>query len=134
MADSSQNDVNQHSVRFSSVNQEISPLTQDNSLEMTRTKTSADEPPERLTDEQRKDIRELSMSLQKSRMQSARLNQFVMEPVSLPTSRVSLIQLISCFNSDHLGTFRFFFNSSDTSSNWSYTSNIFYPPLTAYTG
>lgn len=45
---------------------------------------------ERLTDEQRKDIQEMSVSLEQSRLQSRRLDQFVFDPVSLPASRASV--------------------------------------------
>jgi hypothetical protein len=80
-------------VRFSSVTQEFSPSvnndTDSASLEMHRTTTVADGQ-ERLTEEQRKEIRDLSVSLQQSRMQTNRMNQFVFEPVSLPPSRVRL--------------------------------------------
>jgi hypothetical protein len=80
-------DQPQQAVRFSSVTQEISPTAQVESIDLVKTKTST-ESPERLTDKQRKEIRELSMSLQQSRLQSDRMNQFVFDPVSLPASRV----------------------------------------------
>jgi hypothetical protein len=95
----------QQAVRFSSVTQEISPATQDDSVDLVKTKTTT-ESPERLTEEQRKEIRELSMSLQQSRMQTNRMNQFVFDPISLPPSRVSLpLNYGSYFASDPLYRF-----------------------------
>jgi hypothetical protein len=84
-----QHDHAQQAVRFSSVTEEISADTQDEPVDLVKTKTST-EVPERLTEEQRKEIRDLSVSLQQSRMQTDRMNQFVFDPVSLPPSRVNL--------------------------------------------
>lgn len=85
--------VHQHpdqAVRFSSATQEISPDEQGNSIHLVNT-LAEKERDESLTEEQKKELRDLSVSLVQSRMQSARMHQFVFDPVSLPPSRVRLI-------------------------------------------
>jgi hypothetical protein len=94
MADSKQKSGGdgRHAVRFNSVTEEISapkvePLS---TLEIVRTTTSPDSPTEHWTEEQKKELKDLSVSLQQSRIQSARMDQFLFDPVSLPPSRVRL--------------------------------------------
>lgn len=75
----------QQAVRFSSVNEEISPET---SLQPVETLTSTSENPrEELSPEVQEEIRNLSMAVQKSRCQARRMENFSFEPVSLPASR-----------------------------------------------
>ena len=74
-------------VRFSDVNQEIEP---EEALQHVTTLTGAGEQEkEVLSPEAEQEIRNLSMSLQKSRCQARRMENFAYEPVSLPPSRVS---------------------------------------------
>jgi hypothetical protein len=88
MADKNANNDHPHpSVRFNSVTEQISPLTNPPATELTKTTTST-EPPETMTEDQRQEIRDLSVSLQQSRIQTNRMNQFIFDPVSLPPSRV----------------------------------------------
>lgn len=72
-------------VRFASVNQEIEPS---NSLQST---TQASETPaehQQISTKAEKEIRNLALSLHKSRIQQKRMSSFAFEPVSLPASRV----------------------------------------------
>ena len=74
-------------VRFSDVNQEIEP---EQALKHVSTLTGAGEDTkEELSPEAQEELRNLSMSLQKSRCQARRMENFSFEPVSLPASRVS---------------------------------------------
>jgi len=73
----------QPGVRFASNLGEIDPLSKDSGAS-TRTVTD-------LSLEAKEGIRNLAISLQKSRLQESRLTNFAFEPVSLPTSRVSQI-------------------------------------------
>lgn len=74
-------------VRFSEVNEEIEP---DQALKHVATLTGAgDESNQELSPEAQEELRNLSMSLQKSRCQAKRMENFSFEPVSLPASRVS---------------------------------------------
>jgi hypothetical protein len=73
----------QQSVRFGSTS-EISPTNTSDTIHPANEKGME----ENLTEEQRKELREMSVSLQQSRLQSARMDQFVFDPVSLPASRV----------------------------------------------
>lgn len=74
-------------VRFSDVNQEIEP---DTALQHVSTLTGTGEKrEEQLSPEAEKELRNLSMTLQKSRCQARRMENFSYEPVSLPASRVS---------------------------------------------
>jgi hypothetical protein len=76
-------------VRFSSATEEIEP---DPAVQPTESLTMPDHiPKEQLSPEAQEEIRSLSMSLQQSRLQSKRLENFSYEPVSLPVSRVSLL-------------------------------------------
>ena len=87
----------QQAVRFSSVNEEISPET---SLQPVETLTSSSEKAkEELSPEAQEEIRNLSMALQKSRCQARRMEHFSFEPVSLPASRVSTLISMAVFAS-----------------------------------
>lgn len=89
---SDQPDHPQQAVRFSSINQEIFPSTEpsrdDESLSLVNTVTSPDSSSS-VTDEQIQALKDSSISMQKSHVQSARMDQFIFDPVSLPPSRVS---------------------------------------------
>ena len=82
----------QQAVRFSSVNQEISPYSEpsqdDESLRLVNTVPSPDSS-RSVTEEQIQQLKDSSISLQKSHIQSARMDQFIFDPISLPPSRVS---------------------------------------------
>ncbi|KAF2659197.1 Pkinase-domain-containing protein [Lophiostoma macrostomum CBS 122681] len=72
-------------VRFSEVNEEIEP---DQALKHVATLTGAGgEPKEELSPEAQEELRNLSITLQKSRCQARRMENFSFEPVSLPASR-----------------------------------------------
>lgn len=86
MASTSENQPTQ-AVRFSDVNEEIKP---DKALQHVSDLTDCGEhSKEPLSPEAEEEIRNLSMTLQKSRCQARRMEKFSFEPVSLPTSRVS---------------------------------------------
>lgn len=73
-------------VRFSDVNQEIEPP---NSLQhVSDTSGAGKQEKEPLSAEAEQELRNLSMTLQKSRCQAMRMENFSYEPVSLPASRV----------------------------------------------
>jgi hypothetical protein len=80
MSDSDQ----KHAVRFNSQDDEIDPAT---SLQHVETLTGSHRP-EELTEEAQEELKNLSITLQKSRLQAKRLENFSFEPVSLPPSRV----------------------------------------------
>jgi hypothetical protein len=84
-----EHDSHNQAVRFSSVTQEIPPSEQNNSIHLVNIFTGKDQAA-KLSDEQKKELRDISISLQQSRIQSSRLDQFVFDPVSLPPSRVRL--------------------------------------------
>ncbi|KAF2494155.1 Pkinase-domain-containing protein [Lophium mytilinum] len=73
----------QQAVRFSSVNQEIDPV----SSSLDPSLASTDESKENLSLEDQEAIRSLPISLQQSRCQAKRMENFSFEPVSLPPSR-----------------------------------------------
>lgn len=75
-------------VRFSDVNQEIEPEGAVQAVsDLTGTaKASREEP---LSPQAEEELRNLSSTLQKSRCQARRMENFSFEPVSLPPSRVS---------------------------------------------
>lgn len=76
------------SVRFSEVNQEIEPEEAVRDVaELTGTDKAQPDGP--LSPQAEEDLRNLSSTLQKSRMQAKRMENFSFEPVSLPPSRVS---------------------------------------------
>ncbi|TID25627.1 Oxalate decarboxylase [Venturia nashicola] len=73
-------------VRFSSIKQEFSP---EQSLSPQPVGTlPGREPRDDIPAEAQEELRNLSMSLEKSRLQSKRMGDFAFEPVSLPVSRV----------------------------------------------
>lgn len=74
-------------VRFNSATEEISPNITSDSLQQVHTVTDKDR--SELSEAQKKELQDLSVSVQQSRLQSARMDQFVFDPVSLPPSRVS---------------------------------------------
>jgi hypothetical protein len=76
------------SVRFSDVNEEIEP---EKAVEPLRdlTGTGKDARHEPLSPQAEEELRNLSSTLQKSRCQAKRMENFSFEPVSLPPSRVS---------------------------------------------
>lgn len=67
-------------VRFASVDEEIAPDSYDN-LDSTR-------PTQRVPENDDRQLKELSQSLQGSHLQGRRMSHFAFEPVSLPASRV----------------------------------------------
>jgi hypothetical protein len=78
-------DPEDKTVRFSSVKQEISPELSFQS----QTTIPGREPRDDIPEEAQEELRNLAMSLQKSRLQSKRMGDFAFDPVSLPVSRVS---------------------------------------------
>lgn len=85
-----EHDKPQQAVRFSSEN-ETRNIEPESSLEQVETLTS---PPKRndrddLTPEAQEELKNLSITMQKSRLQTQRMENFAYEPVSLPASRVS---------------------------------------------
>jgi hypothetical protein len=82
-----EHDKPHQTVRFTSENETIAP---ESSLEL-ETLVS---PPKRetrddLTEEAQEELKNLSITLQKSRLQTKRMEHFAYDPVSLPPSRVS---------------------------------------------
>ncbi|KAF2240146.1 Pkinase-domain-containing protein [Viridothelium virens] len=78
-------ETGQQAVRFTSVNQEISP---EPDLQPVETLTAPDHPPkQKLTAEAQEELRNLSVTLHKSKLQARRMENFAYEPVSLPPSR-----------------------------------------------
>ena len=85
-------------VRFSEVNEEIEP---DQALKHVASLSGAgDQSKEELSPEAQEELRNLSMSLQQSRCQAKRMENFSFEPVSLPASRVSSKLPLSRFTAD----------------------------------
>ncbi|KAI9713074.1 MAG: serine/threonine protein kinase [Bogoriella megaspora] len=85
MSNSNVKDSEQQAVRFSSVNQEISA---ESGLQDVESLTAPQHPPQsELTAEAQEELRNLSLTLQKSKIQAKRLENFAYEPVSLPPSR-----------------------------------------------
>jgi hypothetical protein len=80
----SSTDLEDKTVRFSSVKQEISP---EQSIQ-SQTTLPGREPRDDIPEEAQEELRNLSMSLQKSRLQTKRMGDFAFDPVSLPVSRV----------------------------------------------
>jgi hypothetical protein len=75
------------SVRFSDINQEIEP---EGALQHVTGLTGAGETSkEPLSPQAEQELRNLSSTLQQSRVQAKRMENFSFEPVSLPPSRVS---------------------------------------------
>jgi hypothetical protein len=79
----------QPSVRFSDVNQEIEPEKAVERL-CDLTGSGRDAQGEPLSAQAEEELRNLSSTLQKSRCQAKRMENFSFEPVSLPPSRVSV--------------------------------------------
>lgn len=76
------------SVRFSDVNQEIEPETAIHHVaDLTGAGEAASNEP--LSPQAEQELRNLSSTLQNSRVQAKRMENFSFEPVSLPPSRVS---------------------------------------------
>jgi hypothetical protein len=85
---SSSNEVPPQAVRFSSVNQEIEPEAASQHASTLTNDGRQDR--ETLSPEAEEEIRNLSVSIQQSRCQAKRMENFSFEPVSLPASRVSM--------------------------------------------
>lgn len=85
-----EHDKPQQAVRFSSEN-ETKTIEPESSLEQVETLTSPHKRTERddLTQEAQEELKNLSITLQKSRLQTMRMENFAYDPVSLPASRVS---------------------------------------------
>ncbi|EKG10685.1 hypothetical protein MPH_12169 [Macrophomina phaseolina MS6] len=82
-------------VRFASHNEEIEP---EQALQQVETLTRAEgKPREQLGSDAHEELRNLASTLQSSRLQSKRLENFSFEPVSLPASRVSDLATDSVF-------------------------------------
>jgi hypothetical protein len=87
-------DLEDKTVRFSSVKQEISPEQSFQSQPVGV--VPGREPRDDIPEEAQEELRNLAMSLQKSRLQTKRLGDFAFDPVSLPVSRVSLYDYGNC--------------------------------------
>ena len=74
-------------MRFKDEDEEIDPIQGVKSVSVPKPKQSADE--EEMSPEAHEQIRNLAMTLQKSRIQESRMAGFAYEPVSMPASRVS---------------------------------------------
>lgn len=85
-------DSAQQGVRFASGVEEIEPVQKVHDL----TKSNSDEsrPMDDLSPEAKEEIRNLAMTLRKSKVQESRMSNFQFEPVSLPASRVSSLLLL----------------------------------------
>jgi hypothetical protein len=84
-------DPEDKTVRFSSVKQEISPEQSFQS----QTTVPGREPRDDIPEEAQEELRNLAMTLQKSRLQSKRMGDFAFDPVSLPVSRVSFSRVFT---------------------------------------
>ena len=76
-------------VRFRTADDIIEPQS---SIEQTESSDSTVNPVARrgsLSEEAQEELRNISLSIQKSKLQAARMENFSYDPVSLPTSRVS---------------------------------------------
>jgi hypothetical protein len=67
-------------VRFAEEDEEIDPISS----------IPDDKRPEDLSPEARQQIKNLAMTLQKSRLQESRMSNYAYEPVSMPPSRVCI--------------------------------------------
>ena len=85
------------SVRFSEVHEEIEPAQ---AVRDVADLTSPAKAPQHgpLSPQAEEELRTLSSTLQKSRMQAKRMENFSFEPVSLPPSRVSKLWTMTCRN------------------------------------
>src|SRR5256714_15567382 len=77
----------QQAVRFASGVEEIEPVKKAHGL--TKKDDEGTRSMEDLSPEAKEEIRNLAMTLQKSKLQESRMSNFQFEPVSLPASRVS---------------------------------------------
>jgi hypothetical protein len=77
----------QQGVRFASGVEEIEPVKKLHDL--TKSNDDGSRSMEDLSPEAKEEIRNLAMTLQKSKLQESRMSNFQFEPVSLPASRVS---------------------------------------------
>ena len=77
----------QHAVRFASGVEEIEPVEKVH--DTTKSNDGGSRSMEDLPPEAKEEIRNLAMTLQKSKLQESRMSNFQFEPVSLPSSRVS---------------------------------------------
>lgn len=86
------------SVRFSEVHEEIEPAQA--VRDVADLTSSPAEAPQHgpLSPQAEAELRSLSSTLQKSRMQAKRMENFSFEPVSLPPSRVSKLWIMTCRN------------------------------------
>jgi hypothetical protein len=80
-------DSTQQGVRFASGVEEIEAVKKVHN--MTKSNDDGSRSMEDLTPEAKEEIRNLAMTLQKSKLQESRMSNFQFEPVSLPASRVS---------------------------------------------
>ena len=80
-------DSGHQGVRFASGVEEIEPVKKLH--DMTKTTDDGSRSMEDLTPEAKEEIRNLAMTLHKSKLQESRMSNFQFEPVSLPSSRVS---------------------------------------------
>ena len=76
-------------MRFKDEDEEIDPIQSVKSVSVPKHKQSVDE--EEMSPEAHEQIRNLAMTLQKSRIQESRMANFAYEPVSMPPSRVDLV-------------------------------------------
>jgi hypothetical protein len=83
------------SVRFSDVREEIEP---EQAVKDVADLTGSAKAPQNgpLSPQAEEELRNLSTTLQKSRMQAKRMENFSFEPVSLPPSRVSKLKSMPC--------------------------------------
>jgi hypothetical protein len=86
---STSTEVPPQAVRFSSVNQEIEP--EETLQHVSALTNDGKQDREKLSPEAEEELRNLSASLQQSRCQAKRMENFSFEPVSLPASRVSIL-------------------------------------------
>ncbi|KAF2188195.1 Pkinase-domain-containing protein [Zopfia rhizophila CBS 207.26] len=119
----SEQDQPQQAVRFNFPNQEIEP---NEALQHVSTLTGAGEKyKEQLSPEAEEEIRNLSVTLQKSRCQARRMENFSFEPVSLPASRAPSPAPASRTPSSHSA-----YHSGNTPRPSPPTSAMHSPPLT----
>ena len=74
-------------MRFKDEDEEIDPIQSVKDVSVPKHKQSVDD--EDMTPEAQEQIRNLAMTLQKSKIQESRMANFAYEPVSMPASRVS---------------------------------------------
>ena len=79
-------------VRFKDEDEEIDPIQSVKDVSVPDHRRDIDK--EELSPEAHEQIKNLAMTLQKSRIQESRMHGFAYEPVSMPPSRVCAIRLI----------------------------------------